>query len=62
VTVWFLSIQEFFRRVKPKMLFYVGLRAWVNGGHERGSPQIYAKNQVFAADYADRRRFRKEAG
>jgi hypothetical protein len=42
VTVWFLSIKEFFRRVKPKILFYLGLGAWVNGGAGEESPQICA--------------------
>jgi hypothetical protein len=41
VTVWFLSIKVF-RRVKPKMLFYLGLGAWVNGGSREEPRQMGA--------------------
>ncbi|HEX3093558.1 MAG TPA: carboxypeptidase-like regulatory domain-containing protein, partial [Candidatus Angelobacter sp.] len=47
--------KEFFRRVKPKMLFYLGLGAWVNGVIGQDSPQITQTG-------ADRERFGSDDG
>jgi len=38
------------------MLFYLGLRAWVNGGAGWELAADCAMNPVLAADYADGRR------
>src|SRR6267154_2672694 len=45
---------EFFRRVKPKMLFYLGLGAWVNGGtgRERCINRIFAPKLARPLDLA----------
>jgi hypothetical protein len=43
------------------MLFYLGLRAWVNGGSGWELAADYATNPDLAADYADGRRSGRKA-